>query len=73
MTITATEFKTHFGKYLELAKTEVIYIQKNNKIVAKLSEPWPDRRAVLDSLVGIASNLKDSSLEDIKDERLARQ
>ena len=36
MTITATEFKAHFGKYLELARTEDIFITRNNKKVAKL-------------------------------------
>lgn len=39
MVITATELKTHLGKYLLLAKEEDIYIRKNSKIIAKLAKP----------------------------------
>ena len=73
MIISANEFKSHIEEYLELVQTEPIYIQKNNRVIAKLSKPWSDRRAVLESLVGVASSLKDRTLEDIKNERLSRQ
>lgn len=72
MQITATEFKNNIGKYLALASKQDIYITKNGKSVAKLSNPNADRVALLDSLVGI---LPDGSvtLEDVKKERLERQ
>ena len=44
MIITATEFKAHFGKYPELAKTEDIFFTKNNKKVAKLTAPSVDSK-----------------------------
>ena len=37
MSITATELKINLGKYLMLAETEDIYITRNGKVVAKLS------------------------------------
>lgn len=43
MSITATELKTNLGKYLMLAETEDIYITRNGKVVAKLSNPYQDR------------------------------
>ena len=43
MFITATELKTNLGKYLMLAETEDIYITRNGKVVAKLSNPYQDR------------------------------
>ena len=43
MSITATEFKTNLGKYLMLAATEDIFISKNGKIIAKLTNPNQDR------------------------------
>ena len=43
MFITATELKTNLGKYLILAETEDIYITRNGKVVAKLSNPYQDR------------------------------
>ena len=73
MTITATEFKTNFGKYLDIVLQEDIFITKNGKVIAQLSKPQFDRMAVLHSLVGIADNGNDASLDDIKLERLTRQ
>lgn len=40
MFITATEVKTNLGKYLMLEETEDIYITRNGKVVAKLSNPY---------------------------------
>ena len=39
MSITATELKMNLGKYLQLAESEDIFITKNGKVVAKLSNP----------------------------------
>lgn len=39
MVVTATEFKTNFGRYLELLRSEDIYITKNGKTVAKMVNP----------------------------------
>lgn len=39
MIVTATEFKVNFGKYLSLLATEDIYITKNGKKIAKVSNP----------------------------------
>lgn len=43
MSITATELKINLGKYLMLAEAEDIYITRNGKVVAKLSNPYQDR------------------------------
>lgn len=56
MSITATEFKTNFGQYLELGGKQEIAITKNGKIIARLVPPSVDKRAILDSLVGILPN-----------------
>ena len=54
MIVTATEFKTNLGKYLELAVTQDIFITKNGKNIARLTSPSVNKLAVLDNLVGIA-------------------
>ena len=69
MQITATEFKLNIGKYLSMASRHDIFITKNGQRIAKLTNPSPDRVAMLDSLVGIAQGA-DISLDDIKKERL---
>ena len=56
MSITATELKTNLGKYLMLAETEDIYITRNGKVVAKLSNPYQDRVDVAKSLFGVLPN-----------------
>ena len=51
--ITSTELKSNFGKYLQLAQQEDILITKNGKAVAKLTSPYKDRLALAESLFGI--------------------
>lgn len=73
MIITATEFKTNFGKYLEIVKDEDIFITKNGKIIAQLSTPNNRKLSALRRLIGIANNGNETSIEAIKDERLMKQ
>ncbi len=68
MSITATELKLNLGKYLILAETEDIYITRNGKVVAKLSNPFQDRVDMAKSLFGILPS--DVSLEESREERL---
>ena len=68
MSISATELKNNLGKYLMLAATEDIFITKNGKVVAKLSNPHQDRVDMAKSLFGILS--ADITLEEAKSERL---
>ncbi len=68
MSITATELKVNLGKYLMLAETEDIYITRNGKVVAKLSNPYQDRVDVAKSLFGILPT--DMTLEEALEERL---
>ena len=68
MTITATEFKLNLGKYLAMSEQEDIYITKNGKVSAKLSNPNQDRVDIAKSLFGIIPS--DITLEEAKEERL---
>ena len=73
MIVTATEFKTNLGKYLELAVTQDIFITKNGKNIARLTSPSVNRLAVLDNLVGIAPQTDGLDEKSIREERLERQ
>ena len=68
MSITATELKNNLGKYLLLSETEDIFITKNGKIVAKLTNPYQDRVEVAKSLFGILP--EDADIELAKEERI---
>ena len=68
MSITATELKENLGKYLQLASTEEIFITKNGKVVAKLSNPYQDMVEIARSLAG--SIPADITLEEAREERL---
>ena len=68
--ITATEFKKNLGKYLLLAETIDIFITRNGKVVAKLTNPNQDRVNRAESLFGILSD--DRTLEESKKERLSK-
>lgn len=70
MVITATELKAHLGKYLLRSVTEDVYITRNGKTVAKLTSPFQDKLAIIDSLFGSVPDAV--TLEESKEERLAR-
>lgn len=69
MSITATELKMNLGKYLLLSQTEDIYITKNGKVVAKLTNPNQDRVDIAKYLFGIIP--ADVTVEEAREERLS--
>ena len=70
MSITATELKINLGKYLMLAEKEDVYITKNGKVIAKLTNPFQDRVDMAKSLFGILP--ADITLEQAREERLSK-
>lgn len=70
MSITATELKQNLSKYLLLAEQEDVFITRNGKVVAKLTNPYQDRVDMAKSLFGILP--KDMTLEQARKERLER-
>lgn len=70
MSITATELKMNLSKYLLLSATEDVYITKNGKVIAKLTNPFQERVDIAKSLFGVIP--ADISLEEARDERLNR-
>ena len=53
MSITATELKQNLSKYLLMAEREDVFITRNGKVVAKLTNPYQDRVDMAKSLFGI--------------------
>ncbi|MBD5105796.1 MAG: type II toxin-antitoxin system prevent-host-death family antitoxin [Lachnospiraceae bacterium] len=68
MSVTATELKNNLGKYLVLSATEDVFITKNGKVVAKLTNPYQDRVKTAKSLFGILPI--DADMDEAKRERL---
>lgn len=70
MIVTATEFKTNFGKYLDLIANEDIFITRNGKTVAKVINP---QISAVDSLRGILKNVpSDIDLDSLREERMSK-
>ncbi|MCM1060481.1 MAG: type II toxin-antitoxin system Phd/YefM family antitoxin [Eubacterium sp.] len=70
MIVTATEFKTNFGKYLELIAKEDIFITKNGKTIAKVVNP---QVSAVDSLRGLLKNApQDLDVKALREERALR-
>ncbi len=69
MSITATELKQNLGKYLLLSAQEDIYITKNGRTIAKLTNPNQSRVDTAKSLFGILP--QDADIEEARGERLA--
>ena len=72
MFITSTQLKANIGKYLYMATKEDIFVTKNGKAIAKITDPSPDKQAILDSLVGITA-ANPVTPEEAKAERMVRQ
>ncbi len=70
MLITATELKLNLGKYLKLAEHEDIFITRNGKVVAKLSNPNADRVEMAKSLLGVIPS--DITTEEAREERISK-
>jgi prevent-host-death family protein len=70
MRVTATEFKNNIGKYLALAANEDIYITKNGKSVAKLTNTKQEKVELAKSLFGIIP--PGATLEQAREERRSR-
>ena len=71
MEVTATEFKTNFGKYLDLLSTEDIWITRNGKTVAKVINP---NVSSVDAISGILAGKVSADLDrhSLREERLLR-
>lgn len=70
MIVTATEFKTNFGKYLDLIAKEDIFITRNGKTIAKVVNP---QISAVDSLRGLLKNVpSDIDLDSLREERLSK-
>lgn len=70
MSITATELKENLSKYLLMAEKEDIYITRNGKVVAKLTNPYQDRLSMVESLFGSVPDT--FTLEQANEERRAQ-
>ncbi len=71
MSITEAELKQNLGKYLLLSSKEDIYITKQGKVIAKLTNPYQNRVDTAKSLFGILP--EDVNEADEKAERLAEK
>ncbi len=71
MVVTATEFKASFGKYLGLLQREDIFITKNGKTIAKVSNP---NVSAVDAISGILAGKlpPDYDARDLREERLKK-
>lgn len=52
MFVTATEFRTNVGLYMEMASRETVMITKHGSVVAMLSGEMEARRMISDKLIG---------------------
>ena len=69
MIVTATEFKTNFGKYLDMLTKEDIFITRNGKTIAKVINP---QVSAVDSLRGMLKDVpSDIDLNSLREERLS--
>lgn len=67
MIITATEFKSNLGHYLELVEQEDIIITRNGKRIARLTDAAKDKSDILRALTGIVPS--NTTLNQAREER----
>ena len=70
MIVTADEFKTNFGKYLDMLTKEDIFITSNGKTIAKVIN---SQVSAVNSLRGMLKNVpSDIDLDSLREERLSK-
>lgn len=71
MIVTATEFKTNFGKYLDMVAKEDIFVTRNGKTIAKVINP---QISAVDTLRGLLAQKAPSDLttDSLREERLTK-
>lgn len=67
MKISKNEFKNNFDIYMDLVKTEDIYVTENGKTIGVFINPEVNS---LKALQGMFANYKDFTENDIKEKRL---
>jgi len=69
--ITATEFKTNLGHYLDLVPTEDIWVTKNGKYVVRLVNP---NVSAVDAISGLLKGKisEETDRYAIREERISR-
>lgn len=71
MIVTATEFKTNFGKYLDMVAEEDISITRNGKTIAKIINP---QIYAVDSLREMLKDIpSDIDIDSLREKRLYMQ
>ena len=67
MIVTTTQLRENQKEYLDLSLKEDVYVTRNGKIFAKITNPYADKIGVFRSLRGTLSS--DMTVEDIQTER----
>lgn len=70
MQITVSELKTNAGKYIALVEEQDIFITKNGKLVAKLTNAKVDKSASARALIGILPS--DLDYDKLREERISQ-
>lgn len=71
MIVTATEFKTNLGKYLDMVSKQDVYVTKNGHHIARLTSPAENKAELLDELIGVIPADMEIDEEKLKEERLS--
>lgn len=70
MSITATQLKENLSYYIDLSRTEDVWVTRNGKVVTKLTNPFHNSIDTAKSLFG--SIPSDVTLEESQKERLSK-
>gem|GEM_PF-332463 len=75
MIVTATEFKSNVGKFLQLSQKEDILIMKNGKLISKLSKAEQDDKVqkkleAFHRVAGFLKCAKDADIDKLREERI---
>lgn len=76
MIVTATEFKSNVGKFLQISQEEDILIMKNGKLLSKLTRAEQDdklqrKMEAFHKVAGFLKNAKDVDIDKLREERIA--
>ena len=72
--ITATELKNNLSYYMELSKSEDIYVTKNNKVITVLTSVEKNKLALIESTRGFLGTVdKDIDYDELLKEEIMKR
>ena len=73
MATSTTDFRANINKYINLAEKSDVFVERNGKNIAVASNPYKDKRSILDSILGVLPEGAAEKFDEVRLDRIMRK